>query len=446
LQFDSRKTNLSYRSFRKIFLENFKFSFQRLLTLFEIIYDFSLCSKIYIKNEKSVQLKNQKIIKIKFISFLFFLNIPKEKVDFSIFEKASLKKICQTETECYFSIPTFRNDLNREIDLIEEYCRFLGYQEIQEILPKKYIFSGENKKENKKWIKEFFFNHSFFEVLTNSLDEKENKNSLFLKNPLNKEFTLLRTSLLPKILEIFEFNLRTNLERKNYFEIGRVFLKENKKIIEIEKIAGLFQLERNKKTKGPNTEWFLAKGFIEKFCLSFGYQDITFELVSSKDLYLFPFSHEKNTIFLKYGTIYLGIFGQLNSFTKSFEQKYPSKYSTYFFELNLMAFPFSQLKSKIKPFIPFSKYPTISKDFSFLIQKNIEFSKIKKEIWQICVFLKKVEFFDIYFDQLSIEKVNIGIRLVFQSNKETLTIEMIEKELIKVKTILIQKFQVEFKE
>ena len=154
LQLNSLKTNLSYRFLRKTFLENFKFSFQRLLSLFEIIYNVSIDSKVYLKNEKTLQLKNEKIIKLNFLSFFYFLNIRKENIDFSIFEKASLKKICLTQENCYFSIPSSRNDLTREIDLIEEYCRFLGYKNIQEILPLSFDFfkkkDNENKKKNKQ--------------------------------------------------------------------------------------------------------------------------------------------------------------------------------------------------------------------------------------------------------------------------------------------------------
>ena len=457
LQLNSVKTNISYRSLRKTFLENFKFSFQRLLTLFEIIYNISIDSEIYIKNEKTIKLKNEKIIKLNFLSFFQFLNIKKENINFSIFEKASLKRICLTKNDCYFSIPASRNDLTREIDLIEEYCRFFGYKNIKEIRPFSLKKKEEKKqKENKRWIKQFFLINNFFELLTNSLDEKknENKNSIFLKNPLRNEFSVLRTSLLPKIFEIFELNLRTNIERKNYFEIGRVFLKEKKKIKEIEKIAGLFQLEKIKKTKIPNQEWFLAKTFLEKFCFSFGYKKITFESVFSDESYsittknLKNFNsihlfHPKNTIFFKYENTYLGIFGQLNSI---YDQKYPSKYATYLFEFNLLAFPFSQLKTEIKPFVPFSKYPIITKDFSFLIQKNSNFSEIKTEIWKESKFLKKIEFFDIYFDNTSINTVYIGIRLVFQSMTETLTNEIVENEIMKLKIILIKQFKVEFKE
>jgi phenylalanyl-tRNA synthetase beta subunit len=63
-----------------------------------------------------------------------------------------------------------------------------------------------------------------------------------------------------------------------------------------------------------------------------------------------------------------------------------------------------------------------------------------------CEYLKTFEFFDIYFDEKSVDKVTIGIRLIFQSNSKTLTNEIVEKESKKVRSFLLQKFNAEFKE
>jgi phenylalanyl-tRNA synthetase beta chain len=439
LLLNSLNNKISLRSFRKLFLENFKFSFQRILTLLEIVYSLSIVPTVYSLNNSSINLKKNKILKIKKNSFLFFLNII--EIELPIFEKIGLKIICKTKEDLYFSIPDYRNDLIREIDLLEEYSRFVGYKNFCEIIPKKEKTLFKKTNENIIFIKQFFLNSGFNEVITNSLEDKKKEkiNSILINNPLNNEFSNLRTNLLSNLINIFENNIRLNFQAKNFFEIGRIFTIEKNNIIESEKIAGIFQLEILKKAKTPTLEWFFAKGLIEQFILSFGYESIEFEPLSfSSSLF-----NTKKSIILKSKNVVLGIFGELNQL---FEKKNNLKYSTYLFELNLDSFNFCKVVSKIKIVKEISKYPTITKDCSFLINKEKDLSLLKMELGSICNYLKTFHFFDIYFDEKNSKNVNIGIRFKFQSKNETLTNEMIEKEMQKIYFFLIQNFEIELRE
>jgi phenylalanyl-tRNA synthetase beta subunit len=101
------------------------------------------------------------------------------------------------------------------------------------------------------------------------------------------------------------------------------------------------------------------------------------------------------------------------------------------------------LKSNIQIAKEYSKYPSIVKDLSFSINKNENFSLIKEKI--NANFLKSITFFDVYFDAKELTQVSIGIRLEFQSTSETLTTTTIEKEVEKVRAILVDSFGAEFK-
>ena len=105
----------------------------------------------------------------------------------------------------------------------------------------------------------------------------------------------------------------------------------------------------------------------------------------------------------------------------------------------------TRMVSTIPIFQNFSKYPMITKDLSFVISKDENFYNLKSEVEITSFFLKKVEFFDIYFDDNSVNLINVGIRLDFQSTDENFTTEVIEKELNKIKLLLITKFQADFK-
>jgi phenylalanyl-tRNA synthetase beta chain len=440
LGLNSINTNCSLKKLRKTFVENFKYSSQRILTLLEIIYSISISSKIYsnIKN-KPVELKLNRILKLKKETLEKVLNI--KKISLNVFKTSGLKIICKTSEEIYLDIPPFRNDLNREIDLIEEYSRFIGYKNFEHIFPKKLLSYSKQKKDNINFIKQYFLINGFTELLTSSLDDNKNKDlfSINLENPLNNEFGLLRTNLISKIIEIFEKNLRIGNKPNNFFEIGRVFKKENSKLIEIEKIGGIFQLQIFKNQRKSSTDWFIAKGFLENFLKNFGYCDSDIDELKIDNLYFHP---KKSIIIKDKNKKIIGIFGEINPKLKSL---FNLKNSTYIFELELNQFVSWKMNSIIKLYKDSSKYPSIIKDFSFLVTRNVNFFEIKTLIQKNCTNLKNIEFFDIYFNPNLQSEVTIGIRLEFQSFNETLTNEQIDEKSKSIQLLLKNNFNMELK-
>jgi phenylalanyl-tRNA synthetase beta chain len=424
--------NFSLRYFRKIFLEMFKRSFQRLLTLLEINSSISISPKTFLYVGKSIILKENKILRCRQSLFKFFLNL--ENYNLSTFKKSGLKIICKTKDALYFSIPNYRTDLKREIDLIEEYTRFSGYQNLDQIFPKK-----EQKilKENiTSFIKDFFISYGFNEVITNPILDinKQVVTSLGIKNPLNNEFAILRTSLLLKLIEIFENNLRLEFEKKNFFEIGRTFKKENNKIIESDKLAGIFQLERIKKGPTINIEWFIAKGFLEKFLSLFNHKNLIIEQNNKK----LSFFHEKKSILIKIDDRTIGIFGEISPKLENYKTY---KYSTFLFELDLSFFKNWRKKSLIPVYQEYSRYPSITKDLSLTVIKKINLVDLKNQIQGTSKSLKRIEFFDLYFDEKNTNIFKIGIRLEFQSNSQTFTSQQIDEEMKAIDQLFLKNFK-----
>lgn len=429
---------LFIKSLRKTYLENFKFAFQRLLSLFEIIGVAKIIPRISFTIPSKIELKTNKILKLKKQLLKRILNL--DLIDTLIFKKAGLKIVCETKDEFYFFIPNYRNDLVREIDLIEEYSRFIGYRNFVPIFPEKVTKYFRKSDQNIKFIKQFFLSYGFQEILTSPLQDikKNQKNSIFIQNPLNSELNLLRTTLLEKLIITFENNIRLGIMSKNFFEIGRVFEKRNKNLIEKESLGGIFQLQRIKKGKLPTIEWFIAKGFLENFFLHFGYDNLSFEKIEEEN-FLF---HPTKSIYIKKNNEILGFFGEIHP---KIELAKTSKIPTYLFEFDLEFFNKNRMNSFIPIYQESSKYPIITKDISFLISKEINFYQLKQRLQKISGILKKVQFFDIYFDENLLNNVNIGIRFHFQSNLETLTTQVIDTELTQIKTILLTEFKAQFK-
>jgi phenylalanyl-tRNA synthetase beta subunit len=93
----------------------------------------------------------------------------------------------------------------------------------------------------------------------------------------------------------------------------------------------------------------------------------------------------------------------------------------------------------------YSKYPSIFKDLSFKINKTINFYLLKQRFLELSLKLKRVEFFDLYFDEKISQEINIGIRLEFQSNLQTFTNEEIEQEINYIKEKMEKEFFLQFR-
>ena len=439
LNLNTINTKISLRYLRKSFLQTINLSLKRFFTLLELTTDSKIIPRKYSLNNILNFEKPFRKVNLQKINLKRFLNVTDINKD--IFKKAGLKLICETNKEFYFKISSIRKDLEREIDLIEEYSRFIGYKNFVQIKPQKELIFSKKIRKNLSIIKEFFLNHNFIEVSTNSLVEKTENEKIAIKltNPLNSELNLLRIDLIQNLIEIFKSNLRGSDLPKNFFEVGRVFKKNNFSLLEEEKIAGIFSFYNNQRSNNFELNWFEAKGFIENFLLQFGYDNCIIKKIEFNNSNF----HQKRTIlFIKDNKI-LGVFGEINPFLK---KELFLKKSTYIFQLNLHHFKNWRLNKVINIYKEFPKYPSTTKDLSFLLEKNIDLSEIKTVIKSTINYLKDVTFFDIYFDEQLAPLVNIAIRLEFQSRGETLITEDIELELSKIRSLLIQKFNVKFRD
>ena len=438
LKLNDVNTKLSFRYLRRNFLTEFKFSFQRLLTLIELITEGKIDKTIYKNSSEKLLINSSKILKMNKNSFKTFLNI--NDYDLNIFEKSNLKLVCTSCNYLFLQIPEFRKDLTREIDLIEEYARFIGYKNFQEIIPKNLSSTIINHKNKKiEFIKQFFINNNFNEVFTNSLvsESKSNDYAISLANPLNSDLSLLRTSLLENLIEIYRKNLRVEIEKLKFFEIGRIYKKEGDKFFEEESLGIVFPIETFK-NNDSNLDFFTAKGFIEQFLLNFTYKSFTFEISKNTCNYYHP---------KKFLNIYdkgrkIGTFGEIHP---KYKKLFSLKQNIYLFEFNLDYIKINNLHAPINLFKDYSKYPVITKDLSITISKKINFYDLKQLILNEAKNLKSIKFFDVYFDSNSEENINLGIRLEFQCFDKTLLNEDIEKEIEKLLKILQITFSCDLK-
>lgn len=357
-------------------------------------------------------------------------------------------KVDYNSIDCKWNIkiPSLRSDdIIREIDVIEEIGRIYGFNNFLTRLPNILNIGKEdfNYKTRKK-LTSCFVNLGLNELIQYSLVTKETyiKNEIELINPLVKDYSNLRSSLLPNLLKAVEENVKKGNSILEGFEYGHAFsLNSSLTINEVELIAGIFGGVKTKSdwsTSFNKLSWFVAKGKIETV---FKKLNIITYWKSYKP------NREKNIfhlyctaeIFLSNGTK-VGIFGQVSPILAN---KLNISTDIYLFELNFDVIKNEIQQNKLSVYQEYSLYPKIIKDLSFIIKDNISFSKIKELLYlNGSHFLKEINLLDEYRGKsIPAQHTSLCLQLVFQSNFETLQTEKIETIVNNLINLLMKKFE-----
>ena len=341
------------------------------------------------------------------------------------------------------SIPIERNeDLTREIDIIEEIGRLHGFNNFITLLPEiSKIGTEDLSYQIRKKLTACLLSEGFTEVVNYSLTNDQTLKNVKIINPLIQDYSTLRTSLLPNLLETISENLKQGNLNVEAFEYGHVFLPSNKTLInEIEQIAGIFggsELKSNWSDNLKNLSWFQAKGKIENILSKLNIWTYWRTEINEKYKYILH-PYRSSNLYLSSG-INLGSFGQINP---TISKKLNISSSLYLFEFN-----FEILKNEIKyqklPIYEiYSTYPKIIKDLSFIISQEIPFEHIQNTITAIGTeTLISVELLDEYRGKnIPQGKTSLCVQLTFQSKNRTLINKDIEKILASITSTLIEEF------
>ena len=346
-------------------------------------------------------------------------------------------------------VPPLRtNDVVREIDIIEEIGRIYGFNNFFTRLPAiKQIGTEDVTYKLRKKITSCLNNIGLNELIQYSLINEKNyvKNEIKLINPLVKDYSNLRSSLLPNLITALEENVKKGNIILEGFEYGHVFsasLLDSDQIIETEMVAGILggtQTKSNWSDSFNQLSWFEVKGKMETF---FKKLNVITYWESSKSL------REKN-IFHLYRTadIYLfngtkiGRFGQISPILAN---KLNITRNIYLFEFNFDILKVQIQQNKLIVYNEYSLYPKIIKDLSFIIDDTISFSDIKDLLYlNGSHFLKQINLLDEYRGKsIPKQSTSLCLQLVFQSDFETLQTETVETIIANLIDVLTKKFNI----
>ena len=353
--------------------------------------------------------------------------------------------------------PSFRGDVEREIDVIEEIARIYGYDKIRPTL-----FNTTIAQEGKNFrlrtvdqIREILIGCGLNEVITYSFvspdifdkiripEGHKLRNAIKIKDPLIIDHSLMRTSLISSLLQIIKWNTNRQADLVKIFEVGKIYLPypdkpnslPNEKII----IAGAI----NKTGRGDIWEKSLSidifdiKGIIETVLQ--GLKVKNWEVVPGNHPAFHPLRNGKIII----GGEEVGIFGEIHPEVID-NYRIPGK-------VNLFEIDFENLLPNVPSGIKYCvlpKYPSVQRDLALVVREEILSEDIIKTIKSIDEkLIKKVTLFDIFKGkQIGDGYKSLAYSVIFQAEDRTLTDQEVENTYKKIREQLITKFSAKIRE
>jgi phenylalanyl-tRNA synthetase beta chain len=373
-------------------------------------------------------------------------SVPENKIK-QIISRLGFEIAEEKADELLIKIPTFRPDIEREIDLIEEIARIDGYDNIPAVprisvsLDKKYDESEFSDK-----LRNIATGLGLYELVTNPL-QSEKTSSLIGKriqilNPQSFDMNNLRTSLIPGNLMVISQNIKYGEKDLALFEIGNVFNKKVENDIKSfedfdEDSKMIISLTGRINKKSWNTpekfyDFYLLKGIVDDFISKILLDNVSIDLYNSTENSVYEFQLTKSL-----NNRILGAGGKIkNNVLKQFDIE--QDVFCFEFDLNVLR----EIPSSQKKFKEPLRYPKVNRDFAFIFEKSISAKEITDFIQsEGNELLKSVKLFDL-FESKSLGENNksLAFALEFYSEERTLTEEEVEKEFNRLIELVCKKF------
>ncbi|HBL78719.1 MAG TPA: phenylalanine--tRNA ligase subunit beta, partial [Aequorivita sp.] len=370
--------------------------------------------------------------------------LPKETIK-DILTSLEMKVSNVTETGIGMTIPAYRNDVTRDVDVIEEILRVYGYNNIKftqklnasisTILP------GEDYDVQNK-IALQLTGLGFNEMLNNSLTTteygdlsdtiKKNYNVTML-NPLSKDLSVMRQSMLFSGLEAIEFNSNRKNSDLKFFEFGKTYHNfpggrtETKHLALF--ITGL-KTQGNWASPDTQSNFFFGKGTVTTLMERLGLDNYA-EEETENDIFSEGIAFKRNkAVLVEFGIIKKKI-------TKEFDIDAEVFYADFNWDAVL-----KQISTKNFKLKPIAKFQAAQRDFALLLDDSVRFGALRDAAFAAeRKFLKSVTLFDVYKGKnLPEGKKSYALSFTIQDDEKTLT----DKQIDKIMSKLQQKFETEF--
>jgi phenylalanyl-tRNA synthetase beta chain len=422
-------TDASFRFERTADIEGPIFAIDRCCALISEIMKADILSETideYPKNheERQISFRPERARKLIAVDFT-------DEILVNIFEKLHFKIQGSFQYRWKIQVPSYRNDIQKEVDLIEEAARLFGYDKVPANLPPfrngadaLTIAQKLEKRISTALVRSGLnqvINYSFVDLWENELFETGEKHSVKILNPIAEDMGYLRASIIPRLLSTAALNINYSVQDVALFEIGNVFIKQNGdgEIRERKKLGivlGGRDYPLHWQRKRTDISFYHLKGIIESLPYIVRLPEIKF--VRGKHSFL---DSEQNAEII-IGDRIAGSFGRTSA---SVLDKYNIKLPVFVAEIDL-----DTLVSIDKPVFDFStisRFQSVERDIAIIIDENISSFDLLSCIKNLKLdVLKKTTLFDVYLGgRVPQGKKSVALNLVFLSNSGSFTSEEI---------------------
>ncbi|NMR33080.1 phenylalanine--tRNA ligase subunit beta [Chryseobacterium aquaticum] len=377
---------------------------------------------------------NYIIIRFSKIEQILGTKIHREKVK-EILKALEIQVLNEIQNGFEISVPAYRADVTREIDVIEEILRIYGYNKIEapqkiSFTPVKLSANDQDELEN-NWARTLQ-GLGFNEVMNNSLTSvKDETDAVKLLNPLSNDLAFMRKSLLEGLLQNAVYNINRKNQDLKFFEFGKIYHKKDK--YEERKQLAILVTGRNvaENWLQPKsvTDFYNLKAYVKVLLerLAIDYKEVAL----SDDRFSDALSYEVE------GQTLVRIGKVAPVMLKDFDIDQDCFYAEIELEFAQKLRSNNELKFKDIP-----KFNKIRRDLALLIDKNISY----KDLYQSAEknkssFIKNINLFDVY-EGKNLPEGKKSYAMSFELLNEEKTLE--EKEISEVMDSLIKSFQKEF--
>ncbi len=427
-------TDASFRFERGIDIQMTTYALKRAALLLEEYADGKISSDIVDLYPEKIE-DYQVFLSYKKVNRLIGEKIPKETIK-NILASLEIKISNETEAGLGLTIPSYRVDVQREADIIEEILRVYGYNNIKFSHKLNTSISFDLNKNTK--IENSIANHlsalGFHETMSNSLTKEsyvelsENLNTeanVEILNPLSNDLKVMRQSLLFSGLESISYNINRKNNALQLYEFGKTYHKYNNKYEENKHLTLLITGKKTKESwtnTNENFNFFYAKG-------------VAISLLGRLGIHQLKTIPTKNDVFSEGITLCLGKIKLVDvgvlkrNVLKPFGIKQELLFADFNWDTILKLIGNKQLKVTEIP-----KFPAVKRDLALLLDSKTAF----KEIYNLAFqseknVLKEVDLFDVYEgDKLPEGKKSYAVSFVLQDNSKTLVDKQIDKIMQKL--------------
>lgn len=333
--------------------------------------------------------------------------------------------------------PAFRRDIKRDNDVAEEISRSYGYDRIPARIPRSPLSSTQpdKKMENISRIKEAMRKSGFTEVINYSFmspssldliaipDADRRRNTIAIKNPLKKEESLLRTTLMPSLIENLRYNMDRGIKDIRFFEVSVVFEDRGEPLpLEELRLGGIFYREKVPSLwKEDIHGFFITKGALESLFEELKIKEYSF-IPSSE-----PFLHRGQASDIYISGFHIGYTGVLSPDIVERLDLKKKRIEVVLFELNLDSL--LTFMPDLIQYSPIPKFPYVERDIAIIIDEDIPASEIMEIIKAFpSELIEKVSVFDYYKGgNIPEGKKSLAFGIMYRSKEKTLTDEEVEK-------------------